>query len=82
MSFSFQFIGDRDKVIGELQQSQGYGDTHQHDAVRDACVIILRGAPDGSQVYVTCDGHHTYEAGADPRYKQAAINLTLRLKGA
>lgn len=77
MSFGIYAQGHKATVLKRLEESKGYGDTHQHDLLREMLKEIIERAPDTAHVSVQCSGHHDY-SGNQPAGQQIG-NVTLTL---
>jgi hypothetical protein len=67
LSFVIAAGGSKEKVLEKLKASTGYGDPQHHDALRDALVKVVEGAPDDAVVMVEASGHHDFSGTGQPR---------------
>lgn len=76
MSFSIFAIGSKEEVKRQLADSKGYGDTAQHDGLRDLLATIVENAPPNMSFSVQAGGHHDYASQT-----LGSLNMTLTLLG-
>lgn len=60
MSFSIYALQTKDKVTEAVNKSSGFGDSSQHDIVKEALQKLLAVIPDGAVVNVSASGHHDH----------------------